>query len=31
MANPAARLYERLGFERVGAAGTAWTMLRQFE
>jgi ribosomal protein S18 acetylase RimI-like enzyme len=30
VANPAARLYERLGFERVGAAGTAWTMLRRF-
>jgi GNAT superfamily N-acetyltransferase len=30
MANPAARLYERLGFERVGAAGTAWTMVRRF-
>jgi len=30
MANPAARLYERLGFERVGSRGTAWTMLRRF-
>jgi ribosomal protein S18 acetylase RimI-like enzyme len=27
--NPARRLYERLGFERVGDAGTAWTMLRR--
>jgi ribosomal protein S18 acetylase RimI-like enzyme len=26
--NPARRLYERLGFERVGDAGAAWTMFR---
>jgi ribosomal protein S18 acetylase RimI-like enzyme len=26
--NPALRLYERLRFERVGRAGTAWTMRR---
>lgn len=25
--NPALRLYERLGFRRVGAVGNAWTML----
>ena len=27
--NPARRLYQRLGFERVGYADTAWTMLRR--
>lgn len=27
--NPARQLYERLGFERVGDGGTAWTMLRR--
>lgn len=26
--NPARHLYERLGFERVGCARTAWTMFR---
>jgi ribosomal protein S18 acetylase RimI-like enzyme len=25
--NPAARLYERLGFVRIGRTGSAWTML----
>jgi HAD superfamily hydrolase (TIGR01509 family) len=28
-ANPALRLYERLGFERVGESGGAWTMIRR--
>jgi ribosomal protein S18 acetylase RimI-like enzyme len=28
--NPARGLYERLGFEKVGVVGGAWTMLRRF-
>lgn len=28
--NPAMRLYERLGFERVARAGNAWTMMVRF-
>ena len=27
--NPALRLYERLGFEKVGEAGGGWVMLRE--
>jgi ribosomal protein S18 acetylase RimI-like enzyme len=27
--NPALRLYKRLGFERVGESGGAWTMIRR--
>ena len=27
--NPALRLYERLGFERVGKSGGSWTLIRR--
>ena len=29
-ANPARHIYERLGFVKVGEAGSSWTMLRRF-
>jgi ribosomal protein S18 acetylase RimI-like enzyme len=29
--NPARRIYERLGFEKVGVSGGSWTMLRRLQ